>query len=155
MDNITTMIEERQAKDKQVLLGILKEMPIIQIACNRSGVSRATYYRWRKEDKDFLEQSENALTQGVEFINDMSEGQLVSLIKEKSWPAIAFWLRKRNPKFLDRIEVITKEEDEELTPEEEKVVREALQLGSTEKRELLANLRSKIVYKDKTLTLLD
>jgi len=149
------MIEERQAKDKQVLLGILKEMPIIQIACNRSGVSRATYYRWRKEDKDFLEQSENALTQGVEFINDMSEGQLVSLIKEKSWPAISFWLRKRNPKFLDRIEVITKEEDEELTPEEEKVVREALQLGSTEKRELLANLRSKIVYKDKTLTLLD
>lgn len=125
-----TTIEERQEKDKQNLLAILKEMPIVQIACKKAGISRATYYRWRKEDKNFLQQSEEAMAEGVDFINDLSEGQLVNLIREKSWPALAFWLRKRNPKFLDRIEVITKEEDEELTPEEEKVVREALQLGS-------------------------
>ena len=129
MENIT--IEERQAKDKQALIEILKEMPIVQIACKRAGISRATYYRWRKEDKDFLEQSDNAFADGVEFINDMSEGQLISLIREKSWSAISFWLRKRSPKFKDRIEVsgeinIPKKE---MTPEQQVTVSEALKLA--------------------------
>ncbi len=102
-NNIT--VEERQEKDKQNLLATLKEMPIVGIACKRANISRATYYRWRKEDKNFLQQSEEAMAEGVEFINDLSEAQLVNLIREKSWPALAFWLRKRNPKFLDRMEI--------------------------------------------------
>ena len=71
-------VEERQEKDKHFLVEALKEMPIVQIACKRAGVSRATYYRWRKEDKNFLRQSEDAMAQGFEFINDMSESQIVA-----------------------------------------------------------------------------
>ena len=127
-----TMVDERTERDKQALLEILKEMPIIQIACKRSGTSRATYYRWRKDDKDFLEKSDEALKQGNEYITDMSEGQLISLIREKSWPAISFWLRKCSPKFKDRIEVSGKIETpkNELTPEQQAIVTEALRLAS-------------------------
>jgi len=127
-----TMVDERTERDKQALLEILREMPIIQIACKRSGTSRATYYRWRKDDKDFLEKSEEALKQGNEYITDMSEGQLISLIREKSWPAISFWLRKCSPKFKDRIEVSGKIEapKNELTPEQQAIVTEALRLAS-------------------------
>ena len=94
-----TTIEERQAKDKQTLTETLKELPIVQIACKKSGISRATYYRWRKEDSNFLSQSENALTQGIDFINDMSESQLITLIKEKKMTAIAMWLKYNNPRY--------------------------------------------------------
>jgi len=123
-----TMVDERTERDKQALLEILREMPIVQIACKRAGVSRATYYRWRKEDKDFLEQSEEAMAEGVEFINDLSEAQLVNLIREKSWPALAFWLRKRNPKFLDRMEITTNvgPTKYDLTPEQKANMEEAL-----------------------------
>lgn len=99
MDENNTTIEERQEKDKQTLIEALKELPIIQIACKKSGISRATYYRWRKEDSDFLKHSENALTQGIDFINDMSESQLITLIKEKKMPAIAMWLKHNNPRY--------------------------------------------------------
>lgn len=127
MENIVPTIEERQVKDKQTLIEIFKEMPIVQIACKRSGISRATYYRWRKEDKDFLEQSDKALADGVEFINDMSEGQVISLIREKSWPAISFWLRKRSSKFQDRLEVTTSIRPEQnLSPEQTADMEEAL-----------------------------
>ncbi|MBU0999157.1 hypothetical protein KKG24_02515 [Patescibacteria group bacterium] len=131
MEN-NTMVDERTEKDKQALLEILKEVPIIQIACKKAGISRATYYRWRKEDKGFMERSDNALAEGVEFINDMSESQLISLIRQRSWPAISFWLRKCNPKFKDRIEVSGKIETpkNELTPEQQAIVTEALRLAS-------------------------
>jgi len=127
MENNTT-VEERQKKDKLALLTALKEMPIVEVACKRAGVSRATYYRWRKEDKDFLKQSDDAMAEGVEFINDMGESQLVSLMREKSWPAISFWLRKRNPKFLDRIEITAniRPIEENLTPEQKEDMEEAL-----------------------------
>jgi len=38
-------IEKRQSKNKEQLLEILKKTPIVQIACEKAGVGRATYYR--------------------------------------------------------------------------------------------------------------
>ena len=131
MENNLT-IEKRQEKDKQLLIETLKETPIITAACKKAGIGRATYYRWRKEDKYFSQQCDNALKQGNEYINDMSESQLVSLIREKSWPAISFWLRKCNPKFKDKIEITGEINSprNELTPEQQAIVTEALRLAS-------------------------
>jgi len=84
-------------ENKDTILEILKEMPIIEVACKKAGIGRATYYRWRKEDKEFRRQSDDALSHGIEFINDMSESQLITLIKEKKMPAITLWLRNNHP----------------------------------------------------------
>ena len=124
-------VEERQEKDKHVLVESLKEMPIIQVTCKRAGVSRATYYRWRKEDKDFLGQSEDAMAQGFEFINDMSESQIVTLIKEKKLQAMVIWLKHHHPRYGSKVRSyspVTKRED--LTPEENSILLEALKLAS-------------------------
>jgi hypothetical protein len=72
---------------------------------------------------------DEAMIEGVEFINDMSEGSLLNLIKEKSWPALAFWLKTRNPKFKDKVEITTKIDQEELTAEQEALVKRALAFG--------------------------
>ncbi len=124
-------VEERQEKDKQVLIEALKEMPIIQIACKKAGISRATYYRWRKEDKNFIRQGEDALAYGIEFINDMSESQLITLIKEKKMPAINLWLKHSHPRFSDKAKTYTQiTAPEDLTPEEQKIGGNALWLAS-------------------------
>jgi len=131
MDENNQTIEERKENDKQNLVETLKEMPIIQIACKKSGISRATYYRWRQEDKNFLRQSEDAMAQGFEFINDMSESQIVTLIKEKKLPAIALWLKHHHPRYGSKIRSyspVTQRED--LTPEENSILLEALKLAS-------------------------
>lgn len=108
----------------------LRKIPIVQVACEKTGLSRNSIYRWKKDDKEFSEKMDRAMIDGVAFVNDMSESQLLTMIKEKNWSAISFWLRHRNNNYKDKIEITTKEDNEELTPEQEKVVREALELGS-------------------------
>ena len=127
----TTTIEERQDKDKQATMEALKEMPVVQMACRKAGISRATYYRWRKEDKNFLRQCEDAMNQGIEFINDMSESQLITLIREKKMPAIALWLKHNHARYGSKTRSYTPiTATEELSPEEQKIVLEALAIAS-------------------------
>lgn len=125
-------IKERQSKTKQAMLDILKEMPIIQFAVKKAGISRDTYYRWRKEDKNFFRQSEDAFTQGNEFINDMSESQIITLIKEKKMPAIALWLKHHHPRYggSNMRSYTPASVKEDLSPEEKRIVVEALKLAS-------------------------
>lgn len=113
--------------NKKLFLENLKKVPIIQVACEKSGISRATIYRWRDKDNKFRKDLEAALSEGEALVNDMSESQLISLIKEKNFPAIRFWLNHRHEKFKEKLEVKAKiEKQEELTPEQEELVRNAL-----------------------------
>lgn len=128
-------VEKRKAKTKQDLINVLKEMPIIEVAVKRIGISRDTFYRWKLEDKVFAKQSQEAFVQGIEFINDMSESQLVSLIKEKSWQAIQFWLKHHHARYADKIEISGKiESEEKLTPEQATIVKAALRLANFSKK---------------------
>ncbi len=125
----------KKNKKTKEFLEQLKNIPIVLVACEKSGLSRNTVYRWKKEDEEFKKEMENALREGENLVNDMSESQLLTLIKEKNWHAISFWLRHRNPKFKDKVEITTKVVDEKLTPEQEDIVRRALELGSIIKKE--------------------
>lgn len=95
-------VNTRQRKEKETILEHLRQIPIVQISCQKAGISRATFYRLRAEDESFKTSVEEAITEGVNFINDLSEGQLISLIKEKNWPAISFWLRSHHPSYKQR-----------------------------------------------------
>ncbi len=120
----------KKNKFQKQFLDELRKVPIVQVACEKTGLSRNSVYRWRNDDAEFRKAMEVAIAEGEELVNDMSEGQLLTMIKEKNWSAISFWLRKRNPKFKDRIEVDVTPKQEELTPEQEETVREALRLAS-------------------------
>jgi hypothetical protein len=110
----------RTKNDKKLFLEQLKKVPIIQVAAERTGIARATVYRWKNESKKFAKAVEDAISEGEAMVNDMGESQLISLIKEKNFSAIRFWLNHRHEKFKDRMEVTAKiEKQEELTKEKE------------------------------------
>lgn len=115
---------------KSLLLEQLKKTPIIQIACERSGVGRATYYRWRKDDLEFAKSADAAILDGRFLINDMAESQLIAAVKERNLPAITYWLRHHHPDYTDTIQIKHAIQDESLTPEQEALIREALRLAS-------------------------
>jgi hypothetical protein len=122
---------ERRDDNKQSLIECLKEMPVITVACKRAGVSSATYYRWRQEDKDFMRQSRDAMDHGIEFVNDMSETQLIALIKEKKMPAITLWLKHHHARYGSKSQpYVPIASADELSPEEEKLVLDALNLAA-------------------------
>ncbi len=121
----------KKDKVKDAFLEQLRKVPIIQVACEKVGISRNSVYRWKNDDPEFEKELTTALEEGEALVNDMSENQLLVLIREKNWHAISFWLRKRNPKFKDKIEVEVKPKQEEITPEQEATVREALRFAGT------------------------
>ena len=119
-------------KNKQLLIEQLKKTPIIQIACEKINIGRATFYRWKKDDENFSTQVDEALLDGNELVNDMAESQLMSAIKDKNLTAIIFWLKNHHQSYATKIEVTAKlkHDDEQLTPEQEALVMKALKLAS-------------------------
>ncbi|MFA6185354.1 MAG: hypothetical protein WCT51_02195 [Candidatus Shapirobacteria bacterium] len=119
-------------KNKQLLIEQLKKTPIIQIACEKVSVGRATFYRWKKDDENFSTQVDEALLDGNELVNDMAESQLMSAIRDKNLTAIIFWLKNHHQAYATKIEVTAKlkHDDEQLTPEQEALVMKALKLAS-------------------------
>jgi len=131
MQNDKSAIKERIAADQKKLVEELKKTPIVQVACQRTGIGRATYYRWHKENLEFRKTADEAMAEGEGFVSDMSESQLITLIKEKNWSAIRFWLEKRNPKYASKLQIegeITARS--ELTPEQREEIKRALSLMS-------------------------
>ncbi len=120
----------------------LEKVPITQVACEKAGVSRNSVYRWRKEDKTFSKKMDESIARGVALVNDMSESQLLTLIKEKSYSAISFWLRHRNDNYKERIEVVTKEDNEALSPAQAKIVRNALKLAAITKSKSIKKIQN-------------
>lgn len=119
-------------KNKELLIQQLKKTPIIQVSCEKVGIGRATFYRWKQDDLDFATQAEEALLEGSLLVNDVAESQLISAIKDKNLTAIIFWLRHHHPNYATKVEVTArlKADNEILTPEQEELVTRALKLAS-------------------------
>jgi len=98
---------------KKLVVEQLKKNPIIQFVCERSGVSRATFYRWQKEDADFTKEVNEAIKEGVALVSDVAESQLLSAIKDKNMTAIIFWLKNRHAAYTTRVEVNAKTDNRE------------------------------------------
>lgn len=125
------IISERQDKNKKLIIEQLKTTPIVEIACKRVGIGRASYYRWRQESEDFASKADQALLEGSALVNDMAESQLISAIKEKNMTAIIFWLKTHHKLYTNKVELSGKVEIENkpLTVEQEALVKKALQLA--------------------------
>ncbi len=130
----------KKNKFQEQFLAELTKVPIIQVACEKSGLSRQSVYRWRREDKAFEMKMDEALAEGVALVNDMSESQLLNLIKEKNYLAISFWLRHRNDAYKNKLEITTIDDGDELTPEQAKVVKQALKLAKITKSKSIKNI---------------
>lgn len=131
-NTMTNTITKRQSIQKKDLLEKLKETPVVEIACRKIGIARATYYRWRISDEKFAKEAELALEAGSALVNDMAESQILTAIKEQNMTAIIYWLNHHHPAYATKIEVTAnlKNQNETLTPEQEALVTKALQLAS-------------------------
>ncbi len=121
----------KQARGKKRILEQLKKFPVVEIACNKTGISRATYYRWRKSDADFAEVCDEAIMLSAGFINDLAESQLIASIKDRNMTAIIFWLKHHHGAYTTRIELNAriKQENQILTEDQAQQVANALRLA--------------------------
>lgn len=107
-----------EASRERVLLE-LEKMPIVAVACKKSGLCRATLYRWCLESKSFSKQVKDAIAKGVSLINDLAESKLINGIEDGEFNNIKYWLNNRHPDYSFRyktkaVDLITNEEIEEI-----------------------------------------
>lgn len=129
--NMNETIQKRQITKRTALLQELLKTPVVQVACQKIGIARATYYRWRKENPAFSQEADTALEEGSAFINDIAESQLLSAIKDQNMTAIIFWLKHHHKTYTTRVEIsAANSQINALKPDQEKLVRKALELAS-------------------------
>lgn len=125
-------ITKRQNSQKIELLKRLKETPVIEVACRKVGIARATFYRWKEKDDVFSKEVDTAILEGSALINDIAESQLLTAIKDQNMTAIIFWLKHHHASYATKVEVTAqmKNLNETLTADQEALVTRALQLAS-------------------------
>lgn len=122
---------KKNDQTKELLLEQLKKTPIIQIACEKMGIARATLYRWKDEDPAFAEKIDKAVREGCLMVNDLAESQLIGAVKDRNIQAIMYWLRHHHADYTNRIEVEAKlTSNQPLTSEQETVIRQAMELAT-------------------------
>ena len=124
---------------KKQLLERFKKTPIVQVACEKIGINRSTYYRWCKQNNTFRKQAEEALSEGAKLVNDMAESQLIAGIREQNLTAIIFWLKHHHRTYRTQVELSGRLETNEnpLTPTQEKLIKKALEMAYFSKPNIL------------------
>lgn len=116
---------------KAALLDHLRKTPILQIACEKVGISRVTLYRWRAEDAEFAKNVDDALLEGRLMVNDLAESQLIGAIKDRNMAAVMGWLKHHHPSYKTRVQIEgTVNTIQELSDEQKELVRKALSLAN-------------------------
>lgn len=115
--------------DQKVLLEVLRKVPIVQAACGKVGVGRATYYRWRKDRPDFAKLAEEAIKEGVKMVNDVAESKLLTKIEEGNMTGIIFWLKNHHAGYEEKLTVKAQTQTKplpKLTDQQKAVVQQLL-----------------------------
>ena len=81
-----------KGKIKQKLLKEIEKFGNVYLSCQKVGVDKATYYRWKENDEKFRAQAEKAEEIGRENIGEVAEYGLLQNIKEKNQRAVEFAL---------------------------------------------------------------
>jgi hypothetical protein len=128
-------VRKRIANDKKLLIEQLKKTPIVSLACEKIATSRATYYRWRKDDRRFKDNADAAIAHGVLLVNDMAESQLLSSIRDGNMTGLIFWLKHHHPSYETRIELRhnVAGSDESLTRKQKQAADKALEFFNLNK----------------------
>ena len=119
-------LETKTEKQKLEFLGHLAKSSIVQLACERSGIGRSTYYDWRNKDEGFAEVADKAIKVGVLVINDMAESHLIHNIQNNSNTAIIFWLKNHHELYNDKMYHKHEIVEPKIDPEQQIAIAKAL-----------------------------
>lgn len=126
-----SIAKQNQAIAKRELVAQLQDMPIVEVACRRAGIARATYYRWLQKDTKFAEQCRAALEHSTQAVSDIAEAKLIAAIQAGNLSAISFWLRHHHKSYRAKLDIqgTIRHQATVLSDEQSRLVERALRLG--------------------------
>lgn len=96
-------LAKKTAEQKLAICEHLAKCCIVQLACERTGIGRATYYMWRSEDEEFKKKADEAINTGRAYLNDIAFSGLLKKMQEGNMTALIFFLKNNHVWFGDKI----------------------------------------------------
>lgn len=124
--------KERKQTKKELKDLIKSSLGNITAACQKAGISRGTYYNWRKQDKEWAQEIDEIKNEADERMNDLAEGKLYTKVREGDNTCLIFYLKTRHPKYKRKSEVEVKgrlETSVELSEEEKELIKKGVQFA--------------------------
>lgn len=84
---------------RKKFIASLRETPVIEAACKKHGVSRATYYRWLALDANFKRDVNEALAEGRDRYSNIAESVVIKRIHDKDLQASKYWLAHNDDRY--------------------------------------------------------
>ncbi len=121
----------KQTAIKKQVVEQLEKTPIVQIVCQKGQISRATFYRWKKNDEEFSTKADKALCEGKKLINDYAESQVIAAIREGNITACFYWLNHNHKSYTNKLKISgeIKATLRKLSPGEQECIKKALELS--------------------------
>ena len=129
---------EKREKEKDLMIGQLRKVPIVQVAVDILGISRQTHYRWLREDPAYAKQVEVAIEEGVAVISDAAEAGVIGGIKDRKKWAIELWLRANHTRYKTKVDIsgTVRTGGADLTDEQRATIEEALRLAALQRPDM-------------------
>jgi len=103
--------KERTLKKETLLQALESSLGIVSTACNRTGISRSSFYKWYKEDEEFRKKVDEIDNLKLDFV----ESKLFKNIENEKEKSIIFYLQHKGHKrgYIQRqnINLTSNEED--------------------------------------------
>ena len=103
--------KEHNLKKDTLLQALENSLGIVSPACNRTGISRSSYYKWYKEDEEFRQKVDEIDNVKLDFV----ESKLFKNIENEKEKSIIFYLQHKGHKrgYIQRqnINLTSNEED--------------------------------------------
>ena len=102
------MQQEEREKIKEKMITLFKNTSGVTVGfvCQKTDVSRKTFYEWRKNDKKFQEETDILREDKKKDMDDFAERILFKKITEEDNASVFFYLKTRHPEYnRNRVEI--------------------------------------------------
>ena len=122
--------KERNLKKETLLQALENSLGIVSTACNRTGISRSSFYKWYKEDEEFRNKVDEIDNVKLDFV----ESQLFKNIQKEKERSIIFYLQHKGHKrgYIQQQNINLTSNDEEIKKIEIEIVKPIGNSSSTE-----------------------
>ena len=86
--------KEHNLKKDALLQALENSLGIVSTACNRSGISRSSFYKWYKEDEEFRKKVDEIDNVKLDYV----ESKLFKNIENEKEKSIIFYLQHKGHK---------------------------------------------------------
>ena len=123
--------KEHNLKKETLLQALESSLGIVSTACNRTGISRSSFYKWYKEDEEFRKKVDEIDNVKLDFV----ESKLFKNIENEKEKSIIFYLQHKGHKrgYIQRQNINLTSNEEDIKKIEIEIIEPKRNSSSTKK----------------------